>query len=238
LRTQHRVLTFAASNPESTYRQADRAGNIQPDLVDVAAYRIDLCHAPALEKRAASPKSDFSGSARRGLYLSTIKTAGRIFMRRLSRKDVPMKRVIVMVATALLASSLLTGAAVARGGGGGGGGHMGGFGGGGHIGGFGGGGHIGGFGGGGHIGGFGGGAHIGGFGGAHLGGFGGGMHVGGIGAGHMGFAGHGDHGFHQHAMHFHDRHLHGYLPYGGYGTDCYDLYYQQPNTPYWPPYCG
>jgi hypothetical protein len=95
----------------------------------------------------------------------------------------------------------------------------------------------GGFGGGGHIGGFGGGGHIGGFGGAHLGGFGGGMHMGGVGTGHMGFAGNADHGFHQHAMHYHDRYLGGYLPYDNYGTDCYDLYYQQPNTPL-PPYCS
>ena len=73
-----------------------------------------------------------------------------------------IRRVLLVLASALLAGSLVVTAAEARGGG-----HGGGFG-GGHMGGFGGGGHMGGFGGG-HIGGFGG-AHIGGFAGPHFGG--------------------------------------------------------------------
>jgi hypothetical protein len=62
------------------------------------------------------------------------------------------------------------------------------------------------------------------------------MHMGGLGAGHMGFAGNGDHAFHQHAMHYHRGYLGGYLPYDGYGTDCYN-YYLRTNTTL-PPYCG
>ena len=133
-----------------------------------------------------------------------------------TRKECPMKRAIMILATAALASTLAVGTAAAHGGGGGGG--HGGFGGGGH-------GFSGGGFGGGHMG-FGGGAHFGGVG--HAGGFGGerfgGEH---FGIGHVASDGA---GFRQHAFHHFGRYRPGY-GYYGYYPDCYDWYELHPGVP-------
>jgi hypothetical protein len=206
--------------------QTDRGGNIRPDLSDVAACGIGVCHA-SVERKPQVLKEILVAALRGASHLSNINIRHGFAC---SRAPTPgkwsydMKRMIAILATALLASSLFTAAADARGGGGG-GGHGGG--GGGHGGGFGGGAHMGGFGGGGHIGGFGGSARIGG-----LGGFGGGAHIGG-----MGHANHAGSALSQHAMRHDGRFRHGYGFYDGYGPDCYDQNYLYSTNP-WPPYCG